>query len=139
MTEFDITGADETPMQRLRFGEALAEARRRERIVWPPDQLETLRAPHRLHPVLEAALNQPGIVSTAAAREMIYTMQRRRREREELAAHRARWIGYPLCSAAILIGIGAVLTPNASWSAVLGTLSWVCLAVVGGMWLRGRL
>lgn len=129
-----------------------------ERIVWPPDQLETSQAPHRtrpvlhlhsgdaiddparpLHPVLEAALNRPGTVSTDAAREMIHTMQRRRRQREELAAHRARWIGYPLCAAAVLIGFAGMVTPNQVAAVVLGALSVACVAVAGGMWLRGRL
>lgn len=123
-----------------------------EHVVWPEQETpprrqvfhlhsgDAVNDPARpLHPVLESALNQPGIVSTAAAREMIHTMQRRRRAAVERSASRARWIGYPLCAAAVLVGLAAMVTPNVSWSAVLGTLSVACVAVAGGMWLRGRL
>ena len=127
MSKFDITTDEETPAQRAAFGETLRNA-------WVADE-----AGRRLHPVLESALKQPGMVTTAAAREMIHTMQRRRRATEERSAHRARWIGYLLLVAAVLIGAGAMVTPNPAWSAVLDHLSLVCVAFAGGVWLRGRL
>lgn len=102
-----------------------------------PAELDDLSRP--VHPVLEAALRQPGMVSTAAAREMINSVQRRRKAAEVRTEHRVRWL---VTSLGLFIVAGSTLaavTPNSTAAAILWPLTSLATGTAVGLVLRGRL
>ena len=119
----------------------MSEQERAKYFAWPDQPESSATTPRRLHPAMEAWMRErlSDAGSTAAAREMIHTMQQRRRASEERSARRARWAGYSLCAAAVLLGLAGMVTPNEVVAGVLGALSVACVAMAGGLWLRGRL
>ena len=126
MSEFDITTDEETPVQRAAFGEVLRNARVAD------------EAGRRLHPVLESALKQPGMVTTAAAREMITSMQRKRREAEERTQRRELW-AYIALGAALTMLCGAVPFAPTIVAGIALTAAVFVAGMLAGLTLRSKL
>lgn len=126
MSEFDITTDEETPVQRAAFGETLRNARVAD------------EAGRRLHPVIESALKQPGMVTTAAAREMITSMQRKRREAEERTQHR-ELTAYLALGAALAMLAGAVPFAPTVVAGIALTAAVFVAGMLVGLTLRSKL
>jgi len=120
VSEFDITGPDETPAQRVTFGEALRQARA---VKWtePPAQ--------PLSP----------LTTVAAAHEMVAVVERKHRAALKASRQRGNTLEWSLLGLGSVSGILSLVTPNAGAHAVLGLAAIMCAAVAVGSIIRGWL
>ena len=120
MSEFDITGAAETPAQRATFGETLRRARA---VKWTETSAQLLSP----------------LTTVAAAHEMVAVVERKHRAALKASRQRGNTLEWSLLGLGSVSGILSLVTPNAGAHAVLGLAAIMCAAVAVGSIIRGWL
>lgn len=145
MSGLDITGADESPLERAAFGEALHTARQRDqfdraRDVMTPWERAMIDSAATLRPEMEENLRSNPFADSPydAARSMIAVVLRKRQEREARTARR-ELIACLVLGVQLIVFVGVALIAPAWLTEPAVTAAVFVAGMLADLNLRSRL